>query len=96
MREAIRRLLTFRSRHYKACFQRNSRSAEVVLGDLADFCCAYETTHQNDDIYNAVQLEGRRQVFLRIRYYLGLSQSDIEEYAKRVQEEERGLHVVEG
>lgn len=87
--------MLFRSRYYKGCFPKESQFAQLVLGDLADFCCAYETTHQSSDIYGAVELEGRRQVFLRIRHYLGLTQQDIEQYARQVQEEE-SLRLVEG
>lgn len=47
--------------------------AEVVLGDLATFCRARETTHVPGDSHASALLEGRREVWLRIQEYTQLS-----------------------
>ena len=49
----------------------------IVLADLAKFCHAQDTTHVVGDSHGSAQLEGRRQVWLRIQSYLGLTDEQI-------------------
>ena len=50
--------------------------AETVLQDLARFCRAYESTfHENERV--AAQLDGRREVWLRIQSHLRLSPDEL-------------------
>lgn len=49
---------------------------EIVLADLAKFCRAHSTTfHQDPRI--AAQLDGRREVFLRIQQHLQLTDEQL-------------------
>lgn len=50
---------------------------EVVLADLAVFCRAKETCVVPGDRDRTYVLEGRREVFLRIRDYLELSPEEL-------------------
>lgn len=47
-----------------------------VLADLARFCRAQETTFHPDARVQA-QLEGRREVFLRIQHHLNLTDEEL-------------------
>ncbi len=78
---------SMRSRWYRATFQ--TEMGRRVLGDLARFCHAYTTTHVQGDPVGSAQLEGRRQVFLRIRGHLRADQETIEDIAERTQALER-------
>lgn len=53
-----------------------SLATETVLADLAKFCRAHETTFQPDARLHA-QLEGRREVWLRIASHLNLSPEEL-------------------
>ena len=56
--------------------------ADVVLNDLAEFCRAGKSTFHPDARVHAL-LEGRREVFLRIKDFLTLPAADIvKKYAK--------------
>jgi hypothetical protein len=59
-------------KYYRATF--NDEQGRLVLGDLAKFCYATQTTYAAGK--NHEVLEGRRQVFLRIMDMLKI---DIEE-----------------
>lgn len=49
---------------------------EVVLSDLAKFCRAHSTTFHPDPRI-AAQLDGRREVFLRIQQHLQLTDEQL-------------------
>jgi len=63
---------------YRGAFEGNH--GERVLADLATFCHASKTTHVMGDPYGSAQLEGRRQVWLRIREGLDLTDAQINRY----------------
>lgn len=73
----MRELLLERSQAYKHTF--NGEPAQKVLADLEKFCHANTTTHVAGDSHGTAQLEGRRQVWLRIQGYMSLSDNDIGE-----------------
>lgn len=77
-RELIRR----RSRAYKQTF--SGLSAGPVLADLARFCHASKTVHVDGNTHGTAQLEGRRQVWLRIQGYVQVDERELE---KMVEEE---------
>ncbi len=51
--------------------------AKEVVEDLKRFCYAERTTHVLGDTHGSAQLEGRRQVWLRIQMYLGSQDGDL-------------------
>jgi hypothetical protein len=61
--------------------------SNIVLADLAHFCRAYKTTHAIGDPTGSAQLEGRRQVWLRIQEHIHASDAHI----RRLIEQEQGL-----
>lgn len=65
-----------RQRQYQAVFDKESPMSEAVLKDLAKFCRANESTFDPDQRVHAV-LEGRREVWLRIKQHLDLSSQDL-------------------
>ena len=68
--DKLRRLLSGRKRSYELVFR--NVEGEKVLADLARFCRAAESTfHPNNEISR--QLDGRREVWLRIQQHLQLS-----------------------
>jgi hypothetical protein len=81
------RVHLLRARHYRNTFE--GESAEYVLGDLARFCHAYSTIHVNGDSLGSAQLEGRRQVFLRIMEYSKLEPGRLLAFAADAQGFER-------
>ncbi len=62
-------------------------SARIVLDDLSRFCHANKTVHVVGDTHGTAQLEGRRQVWLRIQQALNLSDDKLQEIARGVQED---------
>jgi len=66
----LRDSLLARSQAYKSIF--DGERATAVLDDLARFCHANSTTHVEGDSHGTSQLEGRRQVWLRIQGYRNL------------------------
>lgn len=62
--------LTRRQKDFQMTFG-SGEFAEAVLADLARFCRASETTFHADPRIHAV-LEGRREVWLRIRDHLDM------------------------
>lgn len=56
---------------------------EIVLADLAKFCRANESTFHPDP-HVRCQLEGRREVWLRIQHHLRLSDEEMwERYGQK-------------
>lgn len=72
--ERIRALLRRRQAAYQTLFA--GPVGELVLSDLAKFCRAYTTTFHADPRV-AAQLDGRREVFLRIQKYLNLTDDQV-------------------
>lgn len=64
----------FRSRQfaYMRVFNKEDRDVDLVLKDLAKFCRANKTCFHEDPRIHA-NLEGRREVFLRIMEHLNLT-----------------------
>lgn len=75
MTEQLRRLFSFidtRKRAYQLTFQLNQPANVEVLQDLARFCRAAESTF-HPDARIAANLDGRREVYLRIMNHMGLT-----------------------
>ncbi len=72
----------FRSkgRAYKLAF--SSPAGQEVLEDLATFCRANETCFNADPRMHAVA-EGRREVWLRIQYHLGMTPEQLLDFYTR-------------
>ena len=69
--EILRDFVTGRKRAYCRVFDMESRDVQMVVGDLARFCRANESTHHPDP-YVAARLDGRREAWLRIQQNLNL------------------------
>ena len=82
MRDELKR----RGQAYRDTFQ--GELAEEVLQDLERFCHANATTHVEGDSHGTAQLEGRRQVWLRIQGYRQLSDQQVSELAEQADTEE--------
>lgn len=69
-----------RKRAYVALFHGDNGKptpmADIVLGDLRDFCRARETTFDEDPRTHAL-LEGRREVWLRIAGHLHIDEATL-------------------
>jgi hypothetical protein len=77
MGDAIERAKQFlfgRQTAYRAVF--TGPMSDVVLADLAKFCRDKDSTFHPDPRV-AAQLDGRREVFLRISQHLKLSSDDL-------------------
>lgn len=74
--EAVRKLIGSRSYAYKTLFKKEDKLVQIVLKDLCDFCRAHETTFNSDPRIHAA-LEGRREVWLRLQRYTGLSEQEL-------------------
>jgi len=61
-----------RAAAYKRIFAPENADAVAVIKDLAKFCRALESTFHPDPRI-AAQLDGRREVFLRIQQHLQLN-----------------------
>lgn len=70
-------IFTDSKRAYQVAF--NSEAGKAVLADLAPFCRAEETCVVPGDRDRTYVLEGRREVYLRIRAYLDLSPEQLVE-----------------
>ena len=75
-----------RSKAYRTTFE--GIDAERVLADLEGFCHANATTHVEGDSHGTAQLEGRRQVWLRIQGYRDLNLEQIDELVDQAETEE--------
>lgn len=73
----MREILIERSQAYKQTFK--GEPASKVMADLERFCHVNTTTHVDGDSHGTSQLEGRRQVWLRIQGYLNLREGQIGE-----------------
>lgn len=67
--DKVRDLLFRRQRAYRAIF--DTPAGREVLVDLARFCRAHESTF-NPEARISAQLDGRREVWLRIAQHLNL------------------------
>lgn len=65
-----------------------SPDGHAVLADLSRFCHAYATTHCNGDTHGTAQLEGRRQVWLRLTRYLNMTDAELADLARAAEEAE--------
>lgn len=74
MLEKIRLALFGRQRTYQTVF--NTPEGRAVLEDLASFCRADESTF-HPDARIAANLDGRREVWLRIQQHLHLDSEDL-------------------
>lgn len=71
-----------RSGAYKRMFKTKDQTtlnedARVVLADLKRFCRADGTSTFNENPYKMALLEGRREVFERMRAYIEANDADI-------------------
>ena len=82
----MRDILLARGQAYKRCF--DGEDAESVLSDLERFCHANTTTHVDGDSHGTSQLEGRRQVWLRIQGYRNLSDQQVGEIVEVAETDE--------
>lgn len=57
---------------YMLVFKKDDKAVETVLRDLAKFCRANKTCFHEDERIHA-NLEGRREVFLRIMEHINLT-----------------------
>lgn len=64
--------LDTRKRNYQLTFQTNQPANIAVMEDLFKFCRAGESTF-HPDARIAANLDGRREVWLRIQNHLGLT-----------------------
>jgi len=74
--EQARAFLWTRARAYQRIFLDHGHDTDTVLGDLATFCRASETTYHADPRLSDV-LIGRREVFLRIAHHLHLTEDQL-------------------
>lgn len=72
--DKLRDLIVSRRQAYRALFRGPHR--DKVLEDLAMFCRAHESTF-HEDTRLAANLDGRREVWLRIVNHLRLSDEDL-------------------
>jgi hypothetical protein len=70
-RKAREYLMTRRTAYVRT-FNFDSPTNQAVLADIAKFCRANESTH-NEDTHVAAKLDGRREVWLRIQHHLRLT-----------------------
>lgn len=63
-----------RAQAYRATF--NNPMGEQVLADLAKFCRAHESTFNIDARVHAA-MEGRREVYLRLRDHLDMTDEEL-------------------
>lgn len=77
----IKSLVSDRKRAYCQTFGGDSEAVKAVLVDLAFFCRANQTTFHEDPRAHAL-LEGRREVYLRIKQHLELSDDELFELLK--------------
>lgn len=77
MIDEIRGFLRARSQSYRLTFK--GLHGERVLGDLARFCRAHETTFTENDRTSAL-LEGRREVWNRIARHMNMTDEELWNY----------------
>ena len=74
--EATKRYLNRRGYAYRMVFSRDNVFTEEVLRDLAWFCRAHQPTYHADARVHA-ELEGRREVWLRIQNHLQFTDEEL-------------------
>lgn len=74
--EGIWAFIRARKRAYQLTFQLNQPANIAVLEDLAKFCRAQESTFHADPRI-AANLDGRREVWLRITNHLNLTEEQL-------------------
>lgn len=89
---ARRQILRLRRRHaaYSAVFLADGpkgADARWILADLAKYCCADETTW-NEDARVSDHLAARREVYLHIMKSLRLDRTELERLAAQTKEED--------
>ena len=82
----MRDILLERSQAYQQVFK--GEYAEKVLADLERFTHANSTPHVPGDSHGTAQLEGRRQVWLRVQGYLHLPLADVGEIIETAEVED--------
>lgn len=75
--QTVRDFLVSRAQAYKRTF--SGIYGERVLGDLAGFCRANESTFNPDPRMEGV-LQGRREVWLRVTKHLNLTDDQLQRY----------------
>ncbi len=75
-KDRARNFIATRQQSYQQVFGGSGKFITEVLGDLARFCRANESSFHPDPRVHAV-LEGRREVYLRIEQHLKLSVDDL-------------------
>lgn len=78
MKEQVLLFLGSRAHAYRQVFDPENTSTKAVLGDLAKFCRADQSCYHSDARASAL-LEGRREVWLRIKNHLNLSDEELYE-----------------
>jgi hypothetical protein len=76
IKERIYDLLRSRQTAFQQTFKKNDVAADAVLKDLEKFCKANESTFNPDPRIHAL-LEGRREVYLRIKDYTTLTPDEL-------------------
>lgn len=77
-------LIVARQQAYQQTFGGGSPFIKLALGDLARFCRANESTFHPDQRVHAV-LEGRREVYLRIKQHLEMTAEELQKlYLKEI------------
>ena len=82
----MREMLLERSQAYQQVFK--GEQGQKVLDDLERFTHANSTTHVPGDSHGTAQLEGRRQVWLRIQGYINLTLADVGEIIETAEVED--------
>jgi hypothetical protein len=67
------------ARSFRASFE--AEGSGPCIDDLSRFCSENDTTFEPGDPYGSAQLEGRRQVILRIRQWCRLDNAQAESMA---------------
>ena len=81
--DKVKEILTDRQRAYLRAFKMTKAAGAAVLADLATFCRATETCIVPGDRDMTYVLEGRREVYLRIRAHLDLNEEKLLEHFTR-------------
>jgi len=74
--ETAKDSLNGRALAYQRVFDPANRDVQLILKDLMKFCRAMESTF-HPDARLAAQLDGRREVFLRVMQHTKLSQDQL-------------------
>lgn len=74
--DKLRMVIGRKASYYRAVFNHETVAGSSVLADLAMFCRAHEPTFHPDPRVEGI-LQGRREVWLHIQNYSGLSTDDL-------------------